>query len=196
MNKHDPREALKALMERNGLNAHALAKKANVQPSTLYNLMSGVSKSLSVGVAQKLADALDTSVDAILGNAPVTSDKIDILWEVGVLGKLFELDHPLQMKRPVGIGPDEDVIAAIASGDTLRPMPGEWSILFRRQSEDPDGLLGKLCIVRIANSAQPMIREIRRGTRRGIYHLSYWSAAPIEDATLAASHLIISMTQK
>lgn len=195
MKNERPRDALKSLMERAGLNAHALAKKANVQPSTLYNLMSGVSKSLSVGVAQKLAVALETSVDAILGNTPATSDRIDIQWEVGVLGRLFELDTPMKAERPFGISIEEDVIAAIATGDALRPMPGSWTILFRRVEEDPEALIGKLCVVRLANSKQPLIREIRRGSQRGLYHLSFWSAAPIEDATILASHLIICMTQ-
>jgi transcriptional regulator with XRE-family HTH domain len=188
------RIALEAFMARHGLNAHALSKKANIRPSTIYNFMSGTSKSLSLPVIEKIAEAVGVSAAEILGGHG--GDYIQVAYEVGVHGKLYALDEPLRLERPSWLPDDETVLAAIASGDALRPMPGEWTILFRKEPEDPETLLGRLCLVRVAGLPQPVLREIRRGTRRGLYHLSFWAAAPLEDAEIQAAHLIVSMAQR
>lgn len=195
MNQNDPRNVLRRVMEERGLNPHALAQKAKVRPSTLYNFLSGVSETLSVPVIEKIALAAGVSVDALLGNAPLKGGAIPIVWEVGNLGKLFDAEPVLHLERPPGIDPDEDLVAA-RSDDALRPMPGSWFILFRKQPEDPERLIGQLCVVRTAQSAAPMIRELRRGSQRGLYTLQFWSAPTIEDVEIVAAHKIVTLSQR
>ena len=196
MNRSDPRDVLRHVMEERQLNPHALAQKANVRPSTLYNFLSGVSETLSVPVIEKIAAVTGVSVDALLGNAPLAGGKIPVEWEVGNLGRLYPDDRNLTLDRPPGLDPSEDVVAATTNDEVLRPMPGEWSILFRKVPEDAETLLGKLCVVRTAGYASPMIREIRRGSRRGLYTLHFWSASPMEDVEVLAAHRIVSLTQR
>lgn len=187
---------LKAFMERYGLNPHALAQKSGIRASTLYNFLSGTSKSLSLPVIEKIAAAAGAPVAELLGEAPASGENIELAYEVGVHGRLYDAQEGLTLERPEWLPSGEEVVAAIASGDALRPMPGEWTIFFRKQPQDPEELQGKLCVVRVAGVSQPMIREIRRGTRRGLYHLSFWAAAPMDDAEILAAHEIVFMGQR
>lgn len=196
MNHGDPREILRRLMEEHKLNPHALAQKAKITPSTLYNFLSGVSETLSVPVIEKIAAVTGASVDSLLGNAPMAGGKIPIAWEVGILGRLFPDGRNLTLDRPPGLDPAEEVVAAIANDEALRPMPGEWNVLFRRDPEDPEGLLGKLCVVRTTGAQGPLVRELRRGSRRGLYTLNFWTVAPLEDVEVLAAHRIVSLQQR
>lgn len=197
MNRDDMRQTLRELMDRKGLNPHSLSQKANIRASTIYNFMSGTSKSLSLTVIEKIAEAVGVPASEILGETPAGAGNfIQVTYEVGVHGKLYESDEPIQLERPSWLPEDEQVLAAVASGDAMRPMPGDWTVLFRQEPQDPEELLGRLCVVRVAGIAQPMIREIRRGTQRGLYHLAFWSAAPIDDAEIQAAHLIVSLAQR
>lgn len=196
MSHGEPRAILRRVMEEQGLNPHALAQRANIRPSTLYNFLSGVSETLSLPVIEKIAAVTGIGMDALLGKAPLAGGAIPVAWEVGILGRLYPDDRNLTLTRPPGLDPAEDVVAAITNDEVLRPMPGEWNVLFRKEPEEPDGLLGQLCVVRVAGHSQPMIREIRRGSRRGLYTLSFWAASPMEDVEVLAAHRIVSLNQR
>lgn len=196
MNHGDPRDVLRRLMDEQHLNPHALAQKANIRPSTLYNFLSGVSETLSVPVIEKIAAVTGASVDVLLGKAPMAGGAIPVEWEIGNLGRLYPDDRNLQLDRPPGLDPADDIVAAITHDEVLRPMPGEWNVLFRRQPEDPEQLLGKLCVVRTPGHSGPLVRELRRGSRRGLYTLNFWSSAPMEDVEVLAAHRIVSLQQR
>lgn len=196
MTDGDPRDALRRVMQEHGLNPHALAQKAKVRPSTLYNFLSGVSETLSVPVIEKIADVTGVSVDALLGKVPLAAGDIPVHWEIGILGRLFPAEQTLTLTRPQGLDPAESAVAAVATGDALRPMPGEWNVIFRREPEDPDLLLHKLAVVRVPGHGSPLIREIRRGSRRGLYSLHFWSAAPMEDIEVLAAHRVLVLSQR
>jgi len=70
MNRDDMRQTLRALIERHGLNPHILSQKANIRASTIYNFMSGTSKSLSLTVIEKIAEAVGVPASEILGETP------------------------------------------------------------------------------------------------------------------------------
>lgn len=195
MQEEAKREALRRFIAERGLNPNALAKRAGVRSSTLYNFLSGTSKSLSIDVLQKLAEAGGGTIDEVMGNTPGRPRPIRVTHEVGVYGKLFEVDTELVIDRPSWLPSDTDLVAAIATGEALRPIPGDWTVLFEREPGDPEALLGRLCVVRAQGHAQPLLREIRRGSRRGLYDLLSPAAPPIDDAVIQAAHLVVAMTQ-
>ena len=151
---------------------------------------------MTLDVLTKLAEAGGGTVDELLGNAPGRPEPIPVQFEIGVHGRMFRRDDDgLTVDRPAWLPEEEQAIAAVAPGEALRPMPGNWTVLFRREPQHPDELLGRLCIVRAAHHPEPMLREIRRGSQRGLYDLLFWSAPPIADAMIQAAHLVVGMTQ-
>lgn len=194
----DRAAALKRFMESRGLKAHPWATAAGLRSSTLYNFLSGKSQSLSSESLERLAQAAGATVDEILSGETtakvVAQGTVWMRYTVGVFGRLFAMDSPTQIARPSGVPQDVDVIAARIDGDGLHPIPNGWTVFYEALERDPETLVGKLCVVKTP-TAPLQIREIRRGTQRGLYTLLAWSASPVEDVQVTAAHLVISISQ-
>jgi transcriptional regulator with XRE-family HTH domain len=201
--------ALKRFMASRGIKPHPWAQQAGLRSSTLYNFLSGTSKSLSSDSLERLARAAGVTVDELLGSpakpppelpaqatAPlaVEAKRVSLRWTVGIYGRLFEMDA-VTIDRPVGIAADEDVVAARVDGDGLHPVPPGWTVFFTRASHDPTALVGKVAVVRVPGHAQMLVREVRRGTQAGLWTLLSWNAAPLENVEITAAHLILAITQ-
>lgn len=189
--------ALKRFMEARGLKPHPWAQAAGLRSSTLYNFLSGKSLSLSGDTLERLAKAAGSTVDEILSGEKTNNMRdapVSVPYSVGVYGRLFEMDRPLLVQRPAGVPAEVEVLAARIDGDGLHPVPGGWIVYFEALPRDPEGLIGKLCVVQVAGG-QRLIREIRKGQNPGLYTLLSWSASPMEQAQVQAAHLIISIAQ-
>jgi transcriptional regulator with XRE-family HTH domain len=190
--------ALKRFMETQGLKPHPWAQAAGLRSSTLYNFLSGKSLSLSGDTLERLAKAAGSTVDEILSGEKTNNIKrgspVSVPYTVGVYGRLFEMDRPLQVQRPAGVPDEVEVLAARIDGDGLHPVPGGWLVYFEALPRDAETLIGKLCVVQVAGG-QRLIREIRKGQNPGLYTLLSWSASPMENAQVQAAHLVISIAQ-
>jgi transcriptional regulator with XRE-family HTH domain len=200
--------ALKRFMAAKGLKPHPWALAAGLRSSTLYNFLSGTSKSLSSDSLERLAKAANVTVDELLGSAPrpqaapaaapaeraASRHKVPLGWTIGIYGRLFEMD-PVTIDRPVGIGPEQDVVAARVDGDGLHPVPPGWTVFFARTAQDPASLVGKVAVVRVPGHAQMLVREVRRGTQSGLWTLLSWSASPMENVEITEAHPILAITQ-
>jgi len=198
--KNQSRDSFKAFMEKRGLKPHPWAKKAGVRSSTLYNYLSGVSESLTADTLQKLAKAAGTSVDELLGNAPAIpkatpAQPVRLDAVVGIYGRMFAVDTEEFVQRPVGLPPDVEVLAARIDKDGLHPIPGGWTLFFEKQPRNPEELVGKLAVVQVAPQNQRLVREIHRGTQKGLYTLTAWNAALLSDVEIAAAHAVVSIVQ-
>jgi len=189
--------AFKHFMEVRGLKPHPWAQAAGLRSSTIYNFLSGKSLSLSSDTLERLAKAAGASVDEILSGEK-TNHRNDapvlVPYTVGVYGRLFSMDRPMQVQRPAGVPAEVEVVAARIDGDGLHPVPDGWLVYFEAEPRDPEALIGKLCVVQVAGG-QRLIREIRRGQNPGLYTLLSWTASPMEQAQVQAAHLIISIAQ-
>jgi transcriptional regulator with XRE-family HTH domain len=58
---------LRALRERKGWSQAALAKRAGIRQATVSDLETGRSRSISLGVLERLADALEEAPGALFG---------------------------------------------------------------------------------------------------------------------------------
>ena len=190
--------ALKRFMEAHGLKPHPWAQAAGLRSSTLYNFLSGKSLSLSGDTLERLAKAAGATVDEILSgektNKQAQGPDVWIRFSVGVFGRLFEMEKPVQVQRPAGVPPEVEVVAARVDGDGLHPIPGGWVVYYEAKPRDPEALIGKLCVVQVAGG-QRLIREIRRGPNSGLYTLLSWTASPMEQVEVQAAHLVISISQ-
>lgn len=195
------REALRRFLAERKLNANALARKAGITPSALYNFLGGSSKSLSHDVLVKLAAAANARVDDLIGAAPNEQPggaHIIVRHQIGFGGQMFELsgERVLTVQRPAFLPPGAAVTAAVVPTDALMPLPSEWTVFYEEHVTDPEQLIGQLCIVRLGPDRPfPLLREIERGHEPGRYTLRFWSAATIQDAEVVAAHRVLGMVQ-
>lgn len=63
----EKRAAIKRFMEQYGLKVAPWCKRAGIQPSTLYDFLSGKNNDLTYGTLQKLARAVGVTVAVIMG---------------------------------------------------------------------------------------------------------------------------------
>lgn len=206
------RAALKAFMAAKGLKPHPWAQAAGMRSSALYNFLSGRTHSLNADSLQKLAKAANATVDEILsgkvdghapksrpkeGVAPTTTSRGDVplRWLVGVYGKMFAMEKAMTVPRPVGVPPGVESVAARVDGDGLHPIPSGWIVFFEAAAKTPEEVIGKLCVVRVRGTQQPLIREVRRGATPGLYTLLSWSASPLEEVEVVEAHPVLAITQ-
>lgn len=187
------RSALQSFLKSHNLKPHNVAKKAGIASSTLYNFLAGTSASLSADVLQKIADTQKVAVDELLGGT--STQLVKLIYHIGIFGKMFKNEEIALVGRPVGVPHDATLIAAEVKGDGLMPLGNGWRVFFNEKPQEPNSLLGRLCVVRTRGTDQPMIREIRKGSTPGLYSLHLWNATPIDDVEIVAAHHILSITQ-
>ncbi len=200
MKKNHARDSFRLFMERRGLKPHPWAQQAGIRSSTLYNFLSGVSDNLTANTLQKLAHAAGTTVDELLGLAP-RPDKVQpaplvrVTGVIGIYGRMFDVDIESEVERPIGLAPDLAVLAARIDKDGLHPVPGGWLLYYEAAPRDPEQLLNKLAVVSTVHGQQRLVREIRRGSRMGLYTLYAWNAAAVDDVEIETAHAVVSISQ-
>jgi DNA-binding Xre family transcriptional regulator len=191
------REALKSFLAKHHLKPHTVAKKAGITSSALYNFLAEKSDNLSITTLEKIAKATGCTIGEIIGtdvHQPAYSETVDVLYIVGVFGKMYASESGVTT-RPIGIPEKDRIVAAIIKGDGLRPLPSGMTVFFNADPTPPAKCIGKLCVVRIPTSDEPMIREVHKGSQPGLYTLIGWSSGAITDTEISACHIIRSMTQ-
>lgn len=85
---------------------------------------------------------------------------------------------------PSGLNPQRTV-AAIVRGSSMEPaIPDGWRVFYSRDPEqDVAGVVGKLCVVKIADGPT-MLKQVRRGATTGRFNLISTNAALLEDQAL------------
>lgn len=203
--------SLRRFMEARNLKPHPWATAAGIRSSTIYNFLAGSTHSLSTTVLEKLALAAGCSVDEILSGAaqsqppevrqpstiaaPSSRASVEVLWTVGIGGRLHKMEETVTVSRPVGVDPYLSLAAAVIEGDGLHPLRSGWLVYYNRIAVSPEELIGKLAVVIVPGKPQPMIREIARGSQRGLYTLRSWTGAPLEDVEVESAHLVVSICQ-
>lgn len=85
-----------------------------------------------------------------------------------------EVDFPI----PEGTG------AVIIRGDSQMPVFEDGDLVgYHREGKPPNELIGKMCIVRLADGRM-FIKKIRRGSANGLYTLVSSNAADIDDVVV------------
>lgn len=190
------RDHIRDFMEANGLKAHPWARKAGVRSSTLYNLLSGTSESLSAESLSKLAKAAGVTVDQLLGQA--SQKTIPVEFVVGTHGRVFGMDSAQQKQNieiPPGLESSVEMVAATIDGDGLFPIPENWVVVFEREPKSPEHLLRKVAVVTVRGKQGMFIRQIANGSKTGLYTLHGWNTAPLEDVEIVAAQRVVAITQ-
>ena len=77
-------------------------------------------------------------------------------------------------------------VALIVRGDSMEPFIQEgWLLFYSRPKElMPSEVIGKLCVVKLADDGPTMVKRLQRGYSEGLFNLISTNAAPREDIAL------------
>jgi hypothetical protein len=113
--------------------------------------------------------------------------EVPVISFVGAGAEVFPIDDSAQgggldvVEVPFGM---EDHVAAIIRGDSMYPLRDGWVILWHRDQDGvPEECVGQLCVVQIKDGPT-LVKDLRRGSRKGLYRLESWNAPPREDVQL------------
>lgn len=195
--RNQNRNNLVAFMEARSLKPHPWATSAGIRSSTLYNFLSGKSASLSSDTLQRLAEAVNCTVDELLsGKAPaITNNAVPVTALVGVYGRMFPMDEAELIERPIGVPEGVSVLAARIDGDGLHPIPSGWLVFYEADPRPADQLVGKLVVVSARGQSQRLVRQLQKGSTSGLYTLVAWGSAPMADMEIAEAHAVLSISQ-
>jgi phage repressor protein C with HTH and peptisase S24 domain len=77
--------------------------------------------------------------------------------------------------------PPPNAVPVIVRGDSMYPryFDGE-TLLYLPEHRPPDELIGRECVVKLADGRM-LVKILKRGTKRRRYNLESWNAAPLEN---------------
>lgn len=191
-----PADRLKAARLEAGYSTAAEAARAiGIKEPTYSGHENGTTK--LTRQAERYARFYRLSLDYLLeGKGARRLKQIPVVSYVGAGAEVFAIDdhsrgRGLKMVDPTVTYPD--CVAAIIRGDSMLPLRDGWLIFWtRRQEGVPDECLGQLCIAQVKDGPV-LLKEVRRGSKKGFFTLESWNARPREDVALEWASKIIDI---
>lgn len=113
--------------------------------------------------------------------------EVPIVSYVGGGAEVFAIDDSAQggglemVPAPIGM---EDCVGAIIRGDSMHPLRDGWLIFWQRdQAGVPEEAVGQLCVCQVKDGPT-LVKDLRRGSKKGLYRLESWNAPTREDVRL------------
>lgn len=176
------------------------ARAIGVPPPTYLGHENGTT-GLRRAAAIRYSKFFGVSIDWLLTGAGETKRKrlVPIVSYVGAGAEVYPVDdHPkgqgLEMIEPP---PGAlDCVAARIRGDSMHPLRDGWLVFWLRSQQGvPEECLGALCIAQVKDGPT-LLKDLRRGTRKGRYTLESWNAPAREDVQLEWASRIIDIRPK
>lgn len=148
-----------------------------------YAKLEGGSRQLSPKWIDRAAEAY--GIDA----GEIVTSRRDVIPIVGYVGAgaeshFYAENHPLHEEAPAPTDATEDTVALIIRGDSLGSFFEDWLVIYddvkRPVTRD---LVGKLCVVGLPNG-QVLVKKIKAGKSRGLFHLFGQFGDPILDTPI------------
>lgn len=120
--------------------------------------------------------------------SPKGRNKIPVVGYVGAGAEIFPIDDHAKGTGLEEIAAPAEVegpcVAVEIQGDSMWPLKPGWRLVYRRDSDGvPDRAINHLCVVR-ERDGPTLVKELQRGSSRGLYRLVSWNAPPREDVAL------------
>lgn len=168
---------LRAIRKSKKLTLQQAADLANSSLPQIQKLEAGQRK-LTIDWVRRLAKAYGVTESEIMGLEAASVIKIPVVGFVGA-GALVDLvdayEHGGGMDEldcPPGLNPQKTVAVEVR-GNSMEPFIGDgWYLYYEgRIFGVPPQYLGKLCVVKLADSDAVMVKRITAGDQIGHYHL-------------------------
>lgn len=184
-----PAERLKSARIEAGYESAAAAARAMGTPAPTYSGHENGTTDMPRKAAIRYARFYGVSLDWLLTGSGEgrRRTKVPVICYVGAGAEVHPIDdHPKGqgielVEPPPGV---TDCVAARIRGDSMHPLRDGW-LIFWRKTEDgvPEGCMGALCVVQVKDGPT-LVKELRRGSKRGLYRLESWNASPREDVQI------------
>lgn len=168
-------EALRRAMARKGIAAKPLSLAAGLGETAVRDLFDG--KDVKIGTLQKLAVALECSLEDLIG-----AEAVPLSGRIGAGGSIIfeDMGDDQFVVRPPGMsGPLE---ALEVMGDSMLPRYSSGDVVYIRRTHD--GILkeyiGEFCAVRLV-TGETYLKQLSRGAQPGTFTLRSLNAADMED---------------
>ena len=188
----------KARADRGYENAAEAARALGV-PAQTYQGHENGSRGLRREAAQRYASFFGVSVEWLLTGkqGKYHSRKIAVVAYIGAGAEVFPMDDHARgaglemVDPPAGLG--NDCVAAKIRGDSMHPLRDGWLVFWVKDQDGvPENCLGSLCVVQIKNGPT-LLKDLRRGSKPGLYTLESWNAPPREDVEVDWASRIIDI---
>lgn len=170
---------------RRGLSQQALGEAANIDYRTVGKLERGETR-LKVEDMERLAPALGIEPSDLHSMAKT----VPVVGYVGAGAQVFPIDDHAKgdgladVRCPPGLDPDTTVAVQV-KGDSMWPLEDGWVLFYSRAQEaTASHVVGKLCIVKVANDGPTLVKHVRRAPQAGHFNLISSNAPPLEDVEL------------
>lgn len=121
------------------------------------------------------------------GTSKPRRPEVPIVSYVGAGAEVFPIDDHAQgqglepVDAPIGM---ENCVGAIIRGDSMHPLRDGWLIFWERdQTGVPEECVGQLCVCQVKDGPT-LVKDLRKGTKKGLYRLESWNAPTREDVRL------------
>lgn len=170
---------LRRLMELKGIKAKPLSKLAGLGDTAVRDIFEREDADMRVGTLHKLARALDTTIDDIIGAAGVS-----LVGRIGAGGNvIYSEDHSGAVPRPPGLATPVEALEVDGSSMLPRYSSGDIVYIAREHDGVAEDDIGEFCAVRVS-TGETYIKQLAYGSRPGLFTLRSLNAEDITDVEL------------
>lgn len=160
-----------------------VARLSGVPATTLYSYKDGKARSLSGINQEKIASALQLSVDDLFRSAPHSIRAVGVWGKVGARAEVYPLSDyanaPMyEVALPPTLDPGEEYVAFEIEGFSMPPAEPGWVVLFRKVEAQPEDLINTPVLVDTKDGRR-LFKRLRKGYAPGLYNLESWDGSPL-----------------
>lgn len=170
-----------------GLTLEEVAERAHMSLITVQRKETG-ERQLRVHELEALAKALECDPEDLIADSVRL---VPVVGRVGAGARVYPIDDFPQgsglykVSCPRGLDPAQTIAVEVV-GDSMYPeVPEGWVLFYSREHESPpQAVLGKLCVVKVANDGPMLVKRVTRGPTAGRFNLVSANAPVMEDVEL------------
>lgn len=194
------KDRLASAMEAAEMNQPQLSEAASrhgrkVSQQVIQHLLSG--RNQTSGLLPEIAAGLGVSLDWLAsgkggGGAKHRREAL-LVGKVGAGAEIIRFDEGVVLGGivpPPGLGVCN---AAEVAGDSMYPLQEGWIIFYGQEHGGiPEECVGKLSVVQVKDGPT-LLKTLKKGSKRGLWRLESWNAAPREDVKVEWAAKVIDI---
>jgi lambda repressor-like predicted transcriptional regulator len=177
------RHAFFAKLRERGLTIAALSRLSGIPATTLYSYRDGKGQSLTGINQEKIASALQSTVDDLFREVAHSVREVGVWGKIGARAEVYPLSDyastPMyEVALPATLDPSEEYVAFEIEGFSMPPAEPGWVVLFRKVEALPEDLINSPVLVDTKDGRR-LFKRLRRGYSDGLWNLESWDGSPL-----------------
>lgn len=180
MGRMKPREKVQAILDMPDWTQLQLGERLGVNQSTVNRWLKG---SDPRGQHRDAINDLYASLTAPLDSTAENIMQVKLKGFVGAGQEVYQFDEDGAGYVEAPPSATQATEAVEVRGESMWPLYEDGTLLYYSRQLSPDMMVGKRCIVRLADD-RTLVKSIRKGSERGLFTLVSLNAPDIEDVAL------------